>query len=1034
MPLVLLVALPFIASVLAALLPADARNRESTLAGLVALGCAVQVAWLFPQLADGNVLREEFSWLPTLGLNLVFRLDGFAWMFCMLVLGIGALVVLYARYYMSASDPVPRFFAFFLAFMGSMMGVVLSGNTIQMVFFWELTSLFSFLLIGYWHHRRDARRGARMALTVTGAGGLCLLAGVLVLGRIVGSYDLDVVLASGAAIRSHALYTPMLVLVLLGAFTKSAQFPFHFWLPRAMAAPTPVSAYLHSATMVKLGVFLMARFWPVLSGTQGWFWLVGGAGAITFLLGGFCAMFQRDLKALLAYSTISHLGLITLLLGLNSPLAAVAAVFHVMNHATFKASLFMAAGIIDHESGTRDIRKLSGLMRLMPVTGTLAIIASASMAGVPLLNGFLSKEMFFAETVFIQATPWIDFSLPIIATIGGIFSVAYSARFVFDVFFGPPCRVAAPTLGSDVSSLPPKGAATALGRPGGSGGVPKKPHEPPHWMRVPAELLVLICLVVGVVPAWSVGPMLAAAAAPVVGGELPAYSLAVWHGFNLPLVMSMVALAGGAALYMLQRRSRAQGRLAQTPLLHRLDGQRMFENFLARLSDLGRRSRHLLATRRMQTQLLLLMLITLAGAGAAVWFTPVERGRRELLAFSPMFAMTWLIGAACAIAGAWLAKFHRLASLMLCAGAGLVCCITFIWFSAPDLALTQLVVEVVATVLLLLGLRWLPMRQITVQPVETRLRLRSRRGRDLLVAVLAGCGMAGLAWSVMTRPFPQSISPFFMDRALTEGGGTNVVNVMLVDFRALDTLGELTVLGIVGLTVYALLRRFRPAPESLPLPLQQRAQSDDGSSDLINPRLAVDTAVGYLMVPAVLVRLLLPVSVLVAVYFFMRGHNAPGGGFVAGLVMSVALLLQYIVSGTEWVEEHLRIYPRRWIAIGLLLALATGGGSIVLGYPFMTTHTAHLSLPVLGDLHIPSALLFDTGVFAVVLGSTMLILTALSHQSVRSHRWAEENKPPPAADSLRVAASPLQGATPADRQSRIRAVTGEDSRLITGEG
>ncbi len=963
MPLVLLVALPFIASVLAALLPADARNRESSLAGLVALGCAVQVAWLFPQLADGNVLRQEFTWLPTLGLNLVFRLDGFAWMFCMLVLGIGTLVVLYARYYMSASDPVPRFFAFFLAFMGSMMGVVLSGNTIQMVFFWELTSLFSFLLIGYWHHRRDARRGARMALIVTGAGGLCLLAGVLVLGRMVGSYDLDVVLASGAAIRSHALYTPMLVLVLLGAFTKSAQFPFHFWLPRAMAAPTPVSAYLHSATMVKLGVFLMARFWPVLSGTHEWFWLVGGAGAITFLLGGFCAMFQRDLKALLAYSTISHLGLITLLLGLNSPLAAVAAVFHVMNHATFKASLFMAAGIIDHESGTRDIRKLSGLMRLMPITGTLAIIASASMAGVPLLNGFLSKEMFFAETVFVQTTPWVDFSLPIIATIGGIFSVAYSARFVFDVFFGPPC-------GAD---------------------VPRTPHEPPHWMRVPVELLVLICLVVGVVPSWSVGPMLAAAALPVVGGQLPAYSLAVWHGFNLPLLMSLVALAGGAALYMLQRRGRARGRLAHTPLLHRLDGQRIFENLLARLSEVGRRSKHLLATRRMQTQLLLLIVTALAGAGAAVWFTPVERGDRELLAFSPMFAIIWLIGAACAIAAAWMAKFHRLASLMLSAGAGLICCITFIWFSAPDLALTQLVVEVVATVLLLLGLRWLPMRQITVQPVETRLRLRSRRGRDLLVALLAGGGMAGLAWSVMTRPFPQSISPFFMDRALTEGGGTNVVNVMLVDFRALDTFGELTVLGIVGLTVYALLRRFRPAAESLPLPLQQRAQSDDGSSDLINPRLAVDTAVGYLMVPAVLVRLLLPIAVLVSVYFFMRGHNAPGGGFVAGLVMSVALLLQYIVSGTEWVEEHLRIYPRRWIAIGLLLALVTGGGSIVLGYPFMTTHTAHFSLPVLGELHFPSALLFDTGVFAVVLGSTMLILTALSHQSVRSHRWADEN-------------------------------------------
>ncbi|MDP9898165.1 monovalent cation/H+ antiporter subunit A [Variovorax ginsengisoli] len=987
MPLVLLVALPFMASVLAAFLPSNARNRESTLAGLVALGCAIGVASLFPRLSNGNVIRQEIEWLPAFGLNLVLRMDGFAWLFCMLVLGIGALVVLYARYYMSASDPVPRFFSFFLAFMGAMMGVVLSGNLVQMVLFWELTSLFSFLLIGYWHHRRDARRGARMALTVTGAGGLCLLAGVLVLGHIVGSYELDAVLASGDVIRAHPLYATALVLVLLGAFTKSAQFPFHFWLPRAMAAPTPVSAYLHSATMVKLGVFLMARLWPVLSGTDAWFWLVGGAGAITLLLGGFIAMFQRDLKALLAYSTISHLGLITLLLGLNSPLAAVAAVFHIMNHATFKASLFMAAGIIDHETGTRDIRKLSGLLRLMPITGMLAIIASASMAGVPLLNGFLSKEMFFAETVFIQSTPWVNFSLPVIATVAGVFSVAYSARFVFDVFFGPPSGDA----------------------------VPKQPHEPPHWMRVPVELLVLVCLVVGVAPAWSVGPMLAAAAAPVVGGVLPDYSLALWHGFNVPLVMSLIALAGGAALYMVQRRGRAAGHLEHTPMLHRIDGQRIFENLLARLSEAGRRSRRLLGTRRMQAQLLMLVLVAVAGAGASLWYTPASHGLREPLSFSPMFAMTWLIGGGCALAAAWQAKFHRLASLMLAAASGLVCCITYIWFSAPDLALTQLVVEAVTTVLILLGLRWLPMRKAIPQPASARLRPWGRRGRDLLVAAIAGCGMASLAWMMMTRRFADSISPFFLEHALPDGGGTNVVNVMLVDFRGFDTFGEITVLGVVALTVYALLRRFRPAIESMALPVQQRLQIDDGSSDLLNPRRAADTAVGYLMVPAVLVRLLLPLSVLVAVYFFMRGHNAPGGGFVAGLVMSVALVLQFIVSGTEWVEEHLRIYPRRWIAIGLLLALATGGGAVVLGYPFLTTHTAHFDLPVLGEIHVPSAMFFDMGVFAMVLGATMLILTGLAHQSVRSHRWSDEQDEKKkaeladAADAAEAAADSTEG-------------------------
>jgi len=975
MPLVFLVALPFVASMLAALMPANARNRESTLAGLVALGCAVQVAWLFPKLQGGNVLRQHIEWLPSLGLDLSFRMDGFAWLFCMLVLGIGALVVLYARYYMSASDPVPRFFAFFLAFMGSMMGVVLSGNLVQMVIFWELTSLFSFLLIGYWHHRRDARRGARMALTVTGAGGLCLLVGVLLLVRITGSYELDVVLASGDAIRAHPLYSTVLVLVLLGAFTKSAQFPFHFWLPRAMAAPTPVSAYLHSATMVKLGVFLMARLWPALSGTEEWFWLVGGAGAITLLLGGFIAMFQHDLKALLAYSTISHLGLITLLLGLNSPLAAVAAVFHIINHATFKASLFMAAGIIDHESGTRDIRKLSGLIRLMPITGTLAIIASAAMAGVPLLNGFLSKEMFFAETVFIVSIPLIDWGLPVIATLAGIFSVAYSLRFAIDVLFGPPC----------------------------ADNVPKTPHEPQHWMRVPVELLVLICLVVGIAPAWSVGPLLATAAAPVVGGDLPDYSLALWHGFNLPLVMSLIALVGGTLLYLLQRKQRAVGGLKHTPWLHRLDGQRAFEHVLALASEGGRRGRRLLGTRRLQSQLLLLLLVAIAGAAASIWNSPVARGHRELMPFSPMFAMLWTIGGVCAICAAWQAKFHRLAALMLSAGAGLACSVTFIWFSAPDLALTQLVVEAVTTVLMLLGLRWLPMRKAVVQTEDHLIRLMARRSRDVLIAIVAGCGMAALAWTIMTRPFPQSISPFFLDRALTEGGGTNVVNVMLVDFRGFDTFGEITVLGLVALTVYALLRRFRPARESMALPLQQLLQTDDDSSDLLNPRHAKDTAVGYLMVPAVLVRLLLPLSMLIAAYLFMRGHNHPGGGFIAGLVMSVALLLQYIVSGTEWVEAHLNVNPRHWIAIGLLLALATGLGAVALGFPFLTTHTAHLNLPLLGEIHIPSALLFDTGVFTLVVGATLLVLTALAHQSVRSHRWADEEAERAEQEKVRAA-------------------------------
>lgn len=964
MSLIVLLLLPFIGSCLAALLPHNARNTESLLAGLVALVGTIQVALLYPLIAHGGVIREEFMWLPSLGLNFVLRMDGFAWLFSMLVLGIGTLVSLYARYYMSPDDPVPRFFAFFLAFMGAMLGLVISGNLIQIVFFWELTSLFSFLLIGYWHHRADARRGAYMALMVTGAGGLCLLAGVMLLGHIVGSYDLDQVLAAGDQIRAHSLYPVMLALVLIGALSKSAQFPFHFWLPHAMAAPTPVSAYLHSATMVKAGVFLLARLWPSLSGSEEWFWIVGGAGALTLLLGAYCAMFQNDLKGLLAYSTISHLGLITLLLGLNSPLAAVAAVFHILNHATFKASLFMAAGIIDHESGTRDIRKLSGLVRLIPFTATLAMVASASMAGVPLLNGFLSKEMFFAETVFISSTQWVEIALPLIATIAGTFSVAYALRFTVDVFFGPP--------------------ATDL---------PHTPHEPPRWMRAPVELLVFTCLLVGIFPAQVVGSILAAAALPVVGGTLPEYSLAIWHGWNAPMIMSLVAMTGGVVLYLMLRKQLKRGRFEYPPLIGYFNGKRGFERCLVVMMRGVRRIEKRISTKRLQTQLFLLVLLAVIGAMIPMLNSGLSWGDRPKIPGSIVFVTLWLLAIACALGAAWQAKYHRLAALTMVSVCGLMTCVTFVWFSAPDLALTQLVVEVVTTVLILLGLRWLPRRIEEVSPLPSSLRkARIRRLRDLLLSTAVGGGMALLSYAMLTRQTPNDISSFYLSRALPEGGGSNVVNVMLVDFRGFDTLGEITVLGAVALTVYALLRRFRPSKESMELPPQQRQLAPDVATDLVNPRQASDTALGFMMVPAVLVRLLLPIALVVSFYLFMRGHNQPGGGFVAGLVMSVAFILQYMVAGTQWVEAQMSLRPMRWMGFGLLSATLTGLGALFAGYPFLTTHTWHFSLPLLGDIHIASALFFDVGVYAMVVGSTLLMLTALGHQSVRAHKPSNQPK------------------------------------------
>jgi multicomponent K+:H+ antiporter subunit A len=694
----------------------------------------------------------------------------------------------------------------------------------------------------------------------------------------------------------------------------------------------------------------------VMAGTDAWFWIVGTAGLATLLVGAYVAIFQHDMKGLLAYSTICHLGLITLLLGLNSSLAMVAAIFHIMNHATFKASLFMAAGIIDHETGTRDIRRLSGLNRSMPFTTRLAMVAAAAMAGVPLLNGFLSKEMFFAEALSAQASqPLLIEILPIAAMVASAFSVAYSLRFIHGAFFGP-----------DPTDLP------------------RTPHEPPSWMRFPVEILVLGCIIVGVLPAATVGPYLDMAARAALGEATPRYSLAVWHGFNLPLLMSMGALAGGVVLYLLLQGYLKKG-AEGPPLIRRLEGQRIFERTMVFLSwRLARALETRLGTRRQQPQLRLLLVVAILAGAWTVCRRGLGEGNLAPSDVDPVLALVWVTGAVCAVGTAWLAKFHRLAALILLGGTGLAVCVTFAWFSAPDLALTQLLVEVVTTILLLLGLRWLPKRFDIPGARGPEVVTTTRRLRDIGIALAAGGGMALLAFGVMTRSPPELLAQHFLARAYTEGGGTNVVNVILVDFRGFDTLGEITVLCMVALTVYALLRRFRPAPDSVDVPEQQRDQS---AYDASRPdRREGATVADWLLVPSVITRLLFPVICLMALFLLLRGHDLPGGGFTAGLTASIAIILQYMIGGTQWVEARLYIPPRRWMGVGLLLAAGTGLAAWLFGRPFLTSYFTYVELPAIGSVPAASALIFDIGVFAVVVGATVLMLIALAHQSVRGRR------------------------------------------------
>jgi multicomponent K+:H+ antiporter subunit A len=564
--------------------------------------------------------------------------------------------------------------------------------------------------------------------------------------------------------------------------------------------------------------------------------------------------------------------------------------------------------------------------------------------------------MFFAEAAEYHDGSLLDRSMPWIALAASILSVAYSLRFIHAVFFGP--------LATD---------------------LPKEPHEPPFLMRLPVEVLVVVCLLVGVVPALTIGPFLRTAAASVLGANLPDYSLKVWHGINFPLVMSTAALAGGVAVYFA-----LSGRIARSPegvpLLRELRGQRIFERLLVNVSWIwARRAFRLLGTERLQSQLRILVLVAFGAAAWALW--GAERlSPRTPPGYDPLFALLWLTGAACAVAAAWQAKYHRFAALVLLSGAGVVTCLSFVWLSAPDLAVTQLLVEVVTTVLLLLGLRWLPKRNEEI-PGDRRLVARARRGRDLVIAIACGFGLAGIAYAVMTSPLDRGAADWFLRNAYVEGGGTNVVNVILVDFRGFDTFGEITVLGIVALTVFALLRRFRPAAESVDRPEQQRVQ--DRHDDEAEERGIGDTVRDYLAVPGVIMRWMFPMIITLSAYLFLRGHDLPGGGFAAGITLAIAFLLQYLGTNVREVEDRLRILPVRWIGLGLLVAAGTGIGSWLFGYPFLTSHAQYVDVPLIGKVPAASALIFDAGVFLLVVGATVLILVALAHQSLRSRRAAE---------------------------------------------
>ena len=927
MSLALIAALPFLGALLPGLMIRHGRTACALATGAVTLTTLLLLLTHLPAVLQGNTVHTRIDWLPALGLNATFMLDGLGLLFALLILGIGLLIILYARFYLAASDPMGRFFTFLLLFQGAMLGIVLSDNILLLLIFWELTSLSSFLLIGYWNHLPEGRQGARMALAVTGGGGLALIGGMLILGDIAGSYDLSVILTRKDLIQASPLYLPALILILIGAFTKSAQFPFHFWLPHAMAAPTPVSAYLHSATMVKAGIFLMARLWPVLSGTMEWFVIVSCTGLITMLIGAKIALFKDDLKAVLAYSTVSHLGLITMLLGFGTAQAAAVALFHIVNHATFKAALFMTAGIIDHETHTRDLSRLGGLRTLMPVTFAIAAIATLSMAGIPPLNGFLSKELMLEEAAQIQwPNAWM---MGVLATLGALLSVGYSFRFLAQGFLGP--------VRSD---------------------YPHAPHDPgPGLWLAPASLAALVVLI-GLLPNQMTGWLLHPAALATTGQDLHLH-VSHWHGLKAPaLWMSLAAIGGGLALLGAYPRLRAIWNASPKP-----DAKRLFDATIEPLAAASQGLTSLLHAGRFRTSLILGVLTIATASAYAFLSAPHAPGTRLLLPIDLPALALWAVLMLAALATPILHR-DRITALILTGIVGLLIAPFFVLFSAPDLALTQVAVEVVTVLLMLLALNFLPKETPRESPL-------SRRLRDAALASAVGLGLGGLAYAMLTRaPAFDPISAFHLAQSKPGAGGTNAVNTIIVDFRGTDTYGEIIVLGIAALVIFALTEALLASPAACRhLALQPRAP---------------ESADRHPMMFVIAARLLLPMAMMVGIYLYLRGHNLPGGGFVAGLVFAIAYLLQYVASGYDWSHARQRFNHHVLIGWGVLVASLAGVGAWLMGLPFLTSGFTYVHLPPLREFELATAAIFDLGVFLCVLGAVLLALASLSRLALKT--------------------------------------------------
>ncbi|AIQ14590.1 Na+/H+ antiporter subunit A [Paenibacillus durus] len=897
-----------------------------------------------PGVQEGNYTRESVHWMPSLGIDISLYLDGLSLLFTLLITGMGALVILYSIYYLNKTEALARFYIYLLMFMGAMLGVVLSDNLMVLYGFWELTSITSFLLIAFWHRRERSRYGALKSMLITVFGGLAMFAGFNLLYVMSGTYSIREMTGQVQMLAQEPLIIPAMLLILLGAFTKSAQFPFHIWLPDAMEAPTPVSAYLHSATMVKAGLYLVARLSPIFAGESLWLWLVSLTGLITLLYGSFKAIKQTDLKAMLAYSTVSQLGLIMCLLGLGSaaslasgteePLfyasATAAAIFHLINHAVFKGSLFMVVGIVDHETNTRDLRRLGGLMSLMPVTFSVAVIGAFSMAGLPPLSGFLSKEMFFTAVLNIREFDVLDghswmILFPAVAWIASVFTFVYSMILVFKTFTGK--------LKEDK--------------------LDKIPHEAPLGLLISPVVLVSLAVVFGFFPGLLSYSLIEPAMAAVHNGLLTpeetfSVSIHFWHGWTPEVFMTLGVIAAGTLLFRGYSRLRMLDREWNTRnLLNRMyDGSlRLLERGSGRFTNLYMTG----SNRHYLLYIFSFFIIALASVMLGEKGISLGMNHYAPLSFYEMAVIAVMLLAAVTVP---FAK-SRVNAVLFTGAVGYMVTLLFVIFRAPDLALTQMIVETVSVILFLLCFRYLP--KLSKEKAPMRLKL-----PNLIIAAGVGITMTFIALAAMgSSPFAP-ISEFFLKESYSLAGGKNVVNVILVDFRGFDTLFEIMVLGIASLGIFGLISlRMEPGNLAYAGAKPGRPAYPFRSNDVILQTMS---------------KVIVIIIITFSVYLFFAGHNHPGGGFIAALMASAALILLAIAFGMDTVRKAMPVNYRMITAMGLLIAILTAAGSLAFGAPFLSHSFGHFHLPIMGDTELATAVLFDLGVYLAVVGVTMSII------------------------------------------------------------